>query len=76
MTKLNSYKVEISEVQKYIFDIQAESEEKAKELVEKEWNDNVNTGTVHLFEYGDREMDITEIYDVTDTDDDAFLTTN
>lgn len=67
------YKVEITQTEKYIIDVQAENEEQAKELATPLWNTANENGTEHYFSNGDIEIDFGTVYDVTGTDDDAFL---
>lgn len=69
---MKTYKVEISQTQKYIVDVQAKNEEQAKKLAIPLWDDLCETGTYHLHEYGDAETEFTMVYDVTGTDDDIF----
>jgi len=76
MTTLKSYKVEIEEITTYIFDVQAENEQEAREKTANLWEEACNNGTYHYHETGDTTHDITEVFNVTGTDDDAFLTTN
>lgn len=71
-----SYKVEFTEEQKFVFDIQADNEEEAKKLGCEAWHEAVENGTVHYNAVGDEEASISTVYDVTGTDDDTFLLGN
>jgi len=73
---MKSYKVEFVETQKYVLDIQAENEEQARELATDEWNSRVDSDIIHYNEWGDTETEISMVYDVTGTDDDAFINNN
>ena len=63
-----SYKVEISETQKYVFDVQADSHDEAEKLGEEMYQEACKAGTYHYHESGDAEVS-TFSYDVTGTDD-------
>jgi hypothetical protein len=73
-----SYKVEFKEVQKYVFDVQAENEQEAITKGGELFSIAEDNGTLHYNEYGDKEADLSEatVYDVTGTDDDTFLLGN
>lgn len=70
---MKSYKVEFIEQQMFVFDVQAENEEQAKEKGYDLLSESINNGTTHYFENGDRDIEHNYTYDVTGTDDDAFL---
>jgi hypothetical protein len=69
MSKLNAYKVEITETIAYTFDIEAKTEEEAQSKGHARFIEESNAGTLHYYETGDPETNTT-IYNVTGTDDD------
>jgi hypothetical protein len=73
---MQSYKIEISEVKKYIFDVQAENEDEARTKGYEAWHEAVENGMVHYNAIGDADTDISMVYDVTGSDDDAFNNNN
>ena len=63
---MKSYKVEFTQTETFIVDVQAENEEQAQELAHEEFqNDNYQ-------EIGDCHCTISTVYDVTGTDNDTF----
>lgn len=66
---MKKYKVELTESQKYIVDVLAKNAYDAKIKATKKWNKIVKNGIDHYNEVGDKEIDISCIYDVTGTDD-------
>lgn len=73
---MKSYKVEIQEIQKYIIDVQADNEQEAEKQAYKIYQEDVELGIIHFKENGDMEAEIGLVFDVTGTDDDAFLLGN
>ena len=67
-----SYKVEIRQIESYVVDVHADSEEQAKEKATIQWNQANEEGTEHYFATGDIEIDFGTIFDVTGTDDANF----
>lgn len=70
---MTSYKIEFTETQRYVFDVQAENEQEARARGYEEWHKAVEMGMVHYFAIGDADTEISTVYDVTGSDDDAFL---
>lgn len=70
--KKNSYKVEITQSQTYVFDIQANTEQEADALGYSMFDEKEKAGVLHYHEFGDASLSATS-YDVTGTDDDAFI---
>lgn len=70
---MRSYKVEIIETQKYVLDIQAESEAEAEKKAYAKYQELEESNIKHYHEYGDLEAEVGLVYDVTGSDDDAFL---
>jgi hypothetical protein len=66
---MNKYKVEFTTTQKHVIDVQAINEQEARELVITYYNQKVDTDTLHYYEYGDEETEISTVFDVTNTDD-------
>mgnify|MGYP001014269028 CR=1 FL=1 len=66
---MNKYKVQITQSQNYIIDVLADTPEQAEELASKKWEEVCASGTYHYHEDGDPQTEVTNIYDVTDTDD-------
>jgi len=66
---MKKYKVELTESQKYIVDVLAKNEYEAKIKATKKWNKIAESGIDCYNEVGDKEIDISCIYDVTGTDD-------
>lgn len=73
---MKSYKVEFEEVQKFVFNVQAENEGQARKECYEKWHEAVESGTVHYHAWGDGQAEISTVYDVTGTDDDSFLPDN
>jgi hypothetical protein len=66
---MNKYKVEFTESQKFVIDVLANSEEEAKKLAWDRYDDIVANGLIHYHESGDRETELSYVYDVSGTDD-------
>jgi hypothetical protein len=66
---MKKYKVEIVESQKYVIDVLAKNEKEATELARKKFDIEEQHGVIHYHENGDRELAVSTIYDVTNTDD-------
>ena len=65
----NKYKVEITQTNTYIMDIYADNEDQARELA-PEYFEEVKTGNIeHYYQTGDTLEEITNLYDVTNTED-------
>ena len=60
---MKKYKVEFIQTETYIVDVKAENEEEAREKAENKWDEG------DYQETGDLNVDISMVYDVTDTDD-------
>jgi len=73
---MKSYKVEVEEITTYVFDIQAENEEEAREKCATQWEEVASAGTHHYYETGDTRTSIESVFDVTGTDDDNFINNN
>jgi hypothetical protein len=70
MTNLKSYKVEVREVQTYVFDVQAENEEEAKIKTVDLFTQQAESGMLQYHLTGDTEiMEDYTVFDVTGTDD-------
>lgn len=69
---MKSYKIEFTEMQKYVYGVQAKTEVEAIKCAEEMRIEANRMGTYHYHEYGDMETE-TMVYDVTGTDDDEFL---
>lgn len=67
---MKTYKVEVKEIQTYVFDIKAESEEEARIKTVDEFTKQAEAGMLHYYLTGDTEVleDYT-VFDVTGTDD-------
>jgi ATP-dependent 26S proteasome regulatory subunit len=63
MTKQKKYKVEFKQTETFIVDVLAENETEAKKLAEEKWSNE------DYQEVGDCEIEISTIYDVSETDD-------
>jgi hypothetical protein len=70
---MKSYKVEVEEIHTYVFDVQAKTEAEAKEIGKNKWEEACESGMQHYHETGDTRSDMGTVYDVTGTDDDAFI---
>jgi hypothetical protein len=70
---MKSYKVEFEEVQTYVIDVQATTEEEAKEKATALLNEKMEYNVEHYYLTGDRRLDVATVYDVTGTDDDDFI---
>lgn len=66
---MNSYKVEITRTETFVFDVRAESEEKAIDLAHVDRVAAENAGILHYNQTGDTVFE-EMTYDVTGTDDD------
>jgi hypothetical protein len=66
---MKKYKVEITEVQSYTLDITAKTQVEAEEIAKQQWQVLCQNGTYHYHETGDPTTELTEVFDVTDTDD-------
>ncbi len=66
---MKKYKVEITEHQKYIIDVTAKTQQEAEKIAEEKWEMLSTTGLYHFHEDGDPTTELTEVFDVTDTDD-------
>lgn len=72
---MKSYKVEVQEVVTYVYDVQAENEDIACKLGIEKHNETCDNGMQHYHECGDRYvLQDSNAFDVTGTDDDAFIT--
>jgi hypothetical protein len=60
---MKKYKVEYRQTELYIVDVLAKDEKDAKNKADKQWNNG------NYQETGDIEIEINNIYDVTNTDD-------
>ena len=69
---MKSYKVEITQTDTYIVDVQVESVTDAEKKATKEWNKIVEAGIYHYNQTGDTITSLGMVYDVTGTDDDVF----
>jgi hypothetical protein len=70
--KLNKYKVEFTQSNTFVIDVKAESEEQARELATKMFDERQEQGMAHYYQTGfaeDAGVEISQVYDVTDTDD-------
>lgn len=65
---MNKYKVQFVQAEKYVVDVLAETEEKAKELAREEWERAYEGGTYHYLMVDDTETTIDMVFDVTNTD--------
>lgn len=66
---VRSYKIEITQTEKFVIHADAENEDKAKEIAMEEWNEVCRNGTYHYSQVGDTATEISQVYDVTGTDD-------
>ncbi len=66
---VRSYKIEIKQTDTFVIHADAENEEKAREIAMAEWNEVCQNGTYHYSQVGDTETEISQVYDVTGTDD-------
>lgn len=66
---MNKYKVQITESQNYIIDVLANTPEEAEILAGKKWDEVCANGTNHYQEEGDTTTTISQVFDVTNTDD-------
>jgi len=60
---MNKYKIEFTQKETFIIDVKADTEQQAIEKAEKHWENG------YYQETGDLNVEVTNIYDVTDTDD-------
>jgi hypothetical protein len=73
---MKSYKVEITETVTYVFDVQAQDEQEASDQATILMAEANNNGTYHYHQTGDTIQEVSTVYDVTGTDDDAFINNN
>lgn len=66
---MNKYKVEFQHIETYIIDVEANTEEEATNIAIQKLEQAFNNGTYHYHEIGDPATNISNIYDVTNTDD-------
>lgn len=67
---MNKYKVEITCKNFFVVDVLAKDEAEAQEKAHAKWYDEiVRTGTEHYYQDRDEDVEISYVYDVTDTDD-------
>jgi len=72
---MKSYKVEFTQTTTFVFDVQAENEEQARTDAEYEMTQSIRNGMTHHHITGESDAEISTVYDVTGTDDDAFMWT-
>lgn len=66
---MGKFKVEFIQSQVYVIDVEARTEEEAKDKASKRWNEVCEGGTYHYHEVGDPLVEVGTVYDVTNTDD-------
>jgi hypothetical protein len=72
---MKSYKVELVQTEAFVVDVRAEDEQEASDKATKAFSDLVAGGMAHYNQTGQTETNISAVYDVTGTDDDAFIVT-
>jgi hypothetical protein len=66
---MQKYKVEFSETHTYVVDVEANDEQEARNKADKKWLEVQNNGTWHQHEVNDAQTEISQVYNVTHTDD-------
>ena len=66
---MKTYKIEITQSERYMMHVEADNEEEAKVQAEGLWNEACEAGVYHYLQQGDTETEFTNVYDVTGTDD-------
>lgn len=66
---MKKYKVEFKQVETFVVDVEAESESEAKTKAEDKWIEIGEQGIEHYNQIGNTEVEISNVYDVTNTDD-------
>ena len=66
---MNKYKVEFTQLQKFIVDVMAVNQEEATTKAKKEFDSILVKDMQHYHEVGDSAVDVSMVYDVTETDD-------
>ena len=67
---MQKYKVELTQSEKFVIDVKAESVEQAEKLAKKYFNRVVENGTAHYYSTtGGVETEVNYVYDVSETDD-------
>ena len=66
---MKKYKVEFVQTKTYIIDILAKTEAEAKNKAEDKWIEIGEQGIKHYNQTGNTEVEVSNVYDVTNTDD-------
>lgn len=67
---MNKYKVEFERVNRFVVDVWANTEAEAELLAREEFEGRILPNRVeHYYESEDPELSLSQVYDVTDTDD-------
>lgn len=66
---MKKYTVEIKEVATYVIDVLAQDEKEATDKAQEDFFEASSNGTLHYYQYGDKDTQTENIYDMTDTDD-------
>jgi len=66
---MKTYKIEITQSDTYIVDVEAVTEKEAKAMARDIWDTACENGSYHYLQSGDTQTEFTNVYDVTGTDD-------
>ena len=66
---MKKYKIEFTKKEVYIIDMLAKTENEAKILANKYFNDIENTYMEQFYQQGETEVEVSNVFDVSNTDD-------
>lgn len=66
---MKKFKIEVIQTDFYIIDVKAKTEEEARELALKQYNEHYKNGILHYYEMQATEVNTGTAYDVSNTDD-------